>query len=199
MPGGLFMLLATAGVWLFAADSGRPDVLLVGTLDGSQLGLLLIILAAGSAVVALIQTAVLASRLRQPLWRYLVRLIAGLLLAAAVPLAYALMLVAAFATVDSYQRLDVPGHNVAVRTFTWHHRSLDILEQDGLLFRPVALCGNPLPVDGYDAFSAGEYEVVVRGGHDVIRFAEGPLGSFTGEAVLGATLGDDVSASCGSG
>ena len=145
-------MLAAAGVGLFAADSGTPGVLLVGTLDGSQLGVLLIALALVSGVIAMIQAVVLASRLRRPFWRVLIRLGAGLLLAAALPFGYALIFMAGFAAVKSYQLLDIPGHSVAVRTFMWHHRSLDILEQDGLFFRPVALCGNALPVEAYDAF-----------------------------------------------
>jgi|GEM_PF-2468745 len=197
MPVTLSVLLAVAGVSLYAADSGPRGVLLVGTLDGSQLGLLLIMIATGCGVVALFQSAALAARLRRPLWRFLVRVVAGLLVLAALPFGCGLVFVAAFASVNSYQRLAVPGHTVVVRTLTWHHRSLAILEQDGLFFHSVALCGDPLPVDGYDAFAAGQYDVVARGGHDVLRFAKGPRGSFTGEAALGARLGDDVSASCG--
>lgn len=197
-PVSLFALLAAAGVGFVAAESWTPGVLLVGTLDGAQLGSLLIVLALGSGVVALVQATVLASRLRRPFWRVLIRLIAGLLLAAALPFGYALMFVAAFAAANSYQVLDVPGHRVAVRTFTWHHRSIDILEQDGMFFRPVALCGNALPLDGYDAFSAGQYETISRAGHTVVRFAQTPgEESYGGAAVLGTRPGDDVSASCG--
>lgn len=105
---------------------------------------------------------------------------------------------AAFTTVDTYQPLTVRGHDVVLRIFTWHHRSFDILERDSALYEPVALC-DPLPVDGYDAFSAGRYELVSRGGRDVIRFAEGPVGPYTGAAVLGARPGEDVAGSCGAG
>ncbi|WP_295123444.1 hypothetical protein [uncultured Leifsonia sp.] len=197
LPLALFVLLATTGVLLCAAESSGPGVLLVGTLDGYQLGMLLIVLATGTAVVALIQAAVLAGALKRPAWCLLIRLVAGLLIAVAVPFGHLLIVVAAFSAVNTYEPLAVRGHHVVLRTFTWHHRSFDLLEQDGALYEPVALCGDPLPVDGYDAFSAGRYDLVSRGGRDVIRFAEGPVGPYTGAAVLGARPGDDVTGSCG--
>lgn len=196
MPLGLFAALTVSGVWLDSVETGNQDVLLVGTLDGMQLGLLLLLIATASGTIALLQAIVLVGRLNWVPVRVLVRLIAGVLLAAAVPVGYLLLIAAAFAGSHGYRPLTVPGHTVVVRSFTWHHTSLDLLERDGMLFHPVALCGDPLPVDAYNAFSAGQYDIVSRGGRDVLRFAEGPVGPYTGEAVLGTRPGDDVSASC---
>lgn len=197
-PVTLFVSLVAAGIGLCAIHFGGSGVLLVGTLDSAQLGALLLVVAAACGVFAVIQAAILAARLRRPVLRVLVRLTSALLLLAAVPIGYLLMLSAAFSTVNEYRSLDIPGHNVVIRVFTWHHRSLDILEQDGTFFHEVAVCGGPLPVDGYDAFSTGQYELVFRGGRNVIRFAERPGGALTGEAVLGSRPGDNVSASCSS-
>ena len=196
MPLGLFAALTASGVLLDSVETGNPDVLLVGTLDGMQLGLLLLLFAAASGTIALIQAIVLVGRLRWAPVRVVVRLIAGVLLAAAVPVGYVLLIAAAFAFSHGYRPLTVPGHAVVVRSFTWHHTSLAILEQDGMLFHPVMLCGGSLPVDAYNAFSAGQYDIVSRGGRDVLRFAEGPVGPYTGAAVLGTRPGEDVSGSC---
>lgn len=198
-PVTLFAVLAGAGAGLCATDQGSPDVLVIGTLDGGQVGLLLLLCAAGCGVVALIQSAVLSGRLRRPLPRVLVRLTTALLLLTALPTGYLLMLAAELSTVTEYRPLAVSGHDVVVRTITWHHRSLDILERDGMLFHPIALCGDSLPVDAYDAFSAGQYDLASRGSRQVIRFAERPGGPYGGEAVLGSRPGDDVSVSCGAG
>ncbi|TDP99831.1 hypothetical protein [Leifsonia sp. 109] len=198
VPATLCIVLVAAGIWLDAARTGIPGVLLVGTLDSGQLSVLLVAIGAACGVVAAIQAAVLAGRLRRPFLRVLVRAVSGLLLLAALPVGYLLMLLAAFSSVHAYEPIAAPGHNVVVRSFTWHHRSLDLLEQDGLLFHEVAICGEGIPVDGYDAFAAGQYDLVSRGDRDVIRFAERPGGPFTGEAILGSRPGDDVTASCSS-
>jgi hypothetical protein len=93
--------------------------------------------------------------------------------------------------------LRVAGHSVVVQTTIWHHVSRTILEGEGLLFRPVVAC-RALPVEGYDPFTNGEYDMVARGGRDVLRFAQRPGGPFTGEAVLGLRPGEDAAAFCAS-
>ena len=115
LPLALFVLLATTGVLLCAAESSGPGVLLVGTLDGYQLGVLLIVLATGTAVVALIQAAVLAGALKRPAWCLLIRLVAGLLIAVAVPFGHLLIVVTVFSTVGALRPPSWPMKPVEVR------------------------------------------------------------------------------------
>jgi len=130
-PVTLFVALVAAGTWLCAVHLGDSGVFLFGALDAAQLGVLLLLAATACVVVAVIQAAVFAGRLGRLVLRVLVRAVSVLLLLAAIPAGYLLMLVAAFSSVHADRLLAVPGHTVVARSFTWHHHSLDLLEQDG--------------------------------------------------------------------
>ncbi|MGO4534192.1 hypothetical protein [Leifsonia sp. 2MCAF36] len=198
VPASLFALLVAAGWSLAALDLGAPEVLLLGTVDGSQAGMLVLLLGVGCGIFTAVQTAILAGRLRRWPLRVLARVASCLVLVAALPVGYVLVFAAAITTVNEYRPLAVPEHSVVVQTFSWHHRSQHLLEGDGLMFHEVALCGDALPLDGYDAFSAGRYELFSRGGRAMLRFAQRPGVPLTGEAVLGSRPGDDVATICGS-
>ncbi|MDN4612834.1 hypothetical protein P5G50_00100 [Leifsonia sp. F6_8S_P_1B] len=199
-PAALAVTLAAAGVGLCTAG---PDVLLIGPAgapDAIQAGMLLVLAAAACGFVALVQVAVLAHRIPWRVLRVIARVLSTLLLLAAFPVGYVLLVAAAFTTVNAYRPLDVPGHRVVVMTTTWHHRSIRLLEGDGWRFHYVPPCAGPLPVDGYDPFAAGRYRLDTAGGRNVLRFAEGPGGPYSGSAVLGRRSGEGggrLPAACG--
>jgi hypothetical protein len=198
VPLAVFVMSSGAGAALVAVDSGTSGaVLLIGAADGSQIGMAMLLAGTAAAIVALFQAAVLSTSIRRRWLRFIVRTLATLLIFAALPGGYLLLVMAGFSTVNSYRPLEVPGRSVVVQTTTWHHVSRTILEGEGLLFRPVVACGTLL-IDGYDPFENGEYDTVARGGRDVLRFAQRPGGSLTGEAVLGLLPGEDASAFCAS-
>ncbi|WP_374010550.1 hypothetical protein [Leifsonia sp. LS-T14] len=164
--------------------------------DGSQVGMVLLLVGLAVAVVALFQATILAGRMKPGLLRVSVRTVAVLLLLVSLPAGWLLVFLAAFATVNEYRPLEVAGYSVVVRTLSWHHRSYSILEGEGLLFHTVVTCGEGVLMDANDPFATGDYDVVRRGGHDVLRFTVDGPSPHEVVSILDLHPHDDVRAVC---
>lgn len=175
LPGALAVALTIVGIAACTLDSGRDGgTFLVGEVSGSQLGLLLLLIAVPFAVVALGQLCSVVGRVGNNWMPILVRLLAVALMVALLPTGAVVLVVLGFASSWSYSRLDVPGRDIVAAEHTWRHRQISFLERDGLSYRSLPACR--VPIDAYNAFAHGDYDVSTVAGRTIVWYATAPDG-----------------------
>lgn len=174
-PGVLAVALTVVGITVLALDSDPGGgTFLVGEVSGSQLGLLLLLIAVPFALVALGQLCSVVGRVGSNWVPFLVRLLAVALMVALLPTGAVVLVGLGLASSWSYSRLDVPGRDIVATEHTWRHREIDFLERHGPYYRHLPTCA--FPIDAYNAFAHGEYEVTTVAGRTIVRYATAPRG-----------------------
>jgi hypothetical protein len=195
LPGALAVALTIAGIAACGLDSNRSGgTFLVGEVSGSELGLVLLLIAVPFAVVALGRLWSVVGRVGNNWVPFLVRLLAVALMVALLPAGAVALVVLGLASSWSYSRLDVPGRDIVATEHTWRHREIGFLERDGLYHRSLPTCG--VPIDAYNAFAHGDYEVTAVAGRTIVRYATAPGGEK--DVPLDLSIGrDDLAHVCG--
>lgn len=187
---GPAVLLAAAGGGAAAAlslDSGGERFLLVtvlGTVSGSQAGSALLLAVVVLLGVVLLQLLAATGRIGRRGLRAPAQTVLVLGLLSLLPAGWLVVFTGAFSLIHSYTPLDVPGRDLVAEESTWHHSTIRLLERHGLRYRTVPTCTASLPVDSWNAFEAGAYDVTHEHGRTVLHLARRPGGALTREVVL---------------
>ncbi|MFE4470208.1 hypothetical protein ACFRFH_15455 [Leifsonia sp. NPDC056824] len=136
-PSVLFVLLVGVGILLMTLEfDNTTTTLLVGELDGAQLGLTLLLVAAAVTVVLLGQLMVVVERVPWRWARVLTRVAAVAVWIALIPVALAMLYVLGWASSVEYVHLDVPGRDLAAYRSS-ASETIGLMERRGLFYERV--------------------------------------------------------------
>lgn len=136
-PSLLFVLLVGVGIMLVALEfDDTTTTLLLGELDGAQLGLILLLVAVAVAVVLLGQLMVVVERVPWKWARVLTTVAAVAAWIALTPLALLMLYILGWVSIVEYAHLDVPGRDLAAYRSS-AAESIGVMERRGLFYVPV--------------------------------------------------------------